>query len=465
MKLEFHGAAQTTTGSMHLVEANGLRILLDCGLYQGKRKEAFERNRKMPVDPASVHAVLLSHAHIDHSGNLPSLTRNGFKGKIYCTAPTLELCDVMLRDSAYLQMRDLHHVNKQRAAQGKHLFEPLYEECDVDDVMRQTIPVPLKREVSLGNNVTATFHNAGHILGATIIQLDVKPKAGRTRRLLFSGDLGQPRLPLLCDADRPQGADTLIIESTYADRDHPSAADVKDELLGLVQQIHQAKSRLLIPAFSVGRTQQILYYFHQLREAGQLPPTPVFVDSPLAHKATQIYAKHHECSDEIRAVVFNNGSDPTRFPNLRFIETPDQSKALNDFRGPHIIIAASGMCEGGRVLHHLQRTVGHRDSIILIVGFQAEHTLGRRIVERDSPLKILGDDFKLRAHVETINALSAHADRTALMEWFDGVKGNLSHVFAVHGDPEKIDAMCGLVRAHGIRDVTGPVPGQKFDLG
>ena len=463
MRLEFHGAAQTTTGSMHLVEANGLRILLDCGLFQGKRKEAFERNRKMPVDPATIHAVLLSHAHIDHSGNLPSLTRNGFKGKIYCTPPTVDLCDVMLRDSVFLQQRDLYTINKKRAAQGKALFEPLYEEDDVDDVMRHITAHPFRQQISLGNNVTATFFNAGHILGAALIQLDVKPRAGRTHRLLFSGDLGQPRLPLTRDADHPQGADTLLIESTYADRDHPSADDVKEQLLALINQTHQTRSRLLIPAFSVGRTQQILYYLYQLKREDRLPPSPIFVDSPLAHKATQIYVKHIG-TDEIKAAILNDSVNPTKFSNLHFIETPDQSKELNTFDGPHIIIAASGMCEGGRVLHHLQRTVGDPSSVILIVGFQAEDTLGRRIIEKAPMLKILGEEFRLRAQVRAINALSAHADRTALMNWFDNVKGSLSHVFAVHGEPEKVDTMCDLVRAHGIRNVTDPVPGQKFDL-
>jgi len=464
LKIEFHGAAQTTTGSMHLVEANGLRILLDCGLFQGHRKEAFERNRQMTINPATLHAVLLSHAHIDHSGNLPTLTRNGFTGNVYCTAPTMDLCDVMLRDSVFLQLRDLHHINKQRAAQGKKLFEPLYEERDVSTLMRHMTPVALKQPINLGNNVTATFHNAGHILGAALVQLDVKPRNGRTRRLLFSGDLGQPGIPLLCDADHPQGADTLIIESTYANRDHPSAADVKEQLLAFITQIHQTQSRLLIPAFSVGRTQQLLFCLHKLKEEGRLPPTPIFVDSPLSYKATQIYAKHRETNDDLNAAVLAHSIDPLHFSGLTFVETPDQSKALNDLKGPHIIIAASGMCEGGRVLHHLQRTVGDRSGIILITGFQAENTLGRRIVEKASPLKILGDEFRLRAQVHAINALSAHADRTALMSWLDHVKGNLSRVFAVHGEPENVDALCGLAQAHGIRNVTAPAPGQKFDL-
>ncbi len=464
MKLEFHGAAQTTTGSMHVVEANGLRILLDCGLFQGPRKEAFERNRNLPINPATIDAVVLSHAHIDHCGNLPSLFKKGFHGKIYCTQPTLELAEILLRDSAFLQQRDLKIINKKREAQGKVLFEPLYEPQDVDQVIRHMEPEPFKREFDLGNNVRGVFHVAGHILGSALVQLDIKPREGRSHRLLFSGDLGQPHQPLLRTFDVPQGADTLLIESTYADRDHPSAEDVKGRLKGFIEDIHQQRSRLLIPAFSVGRTQQILYYLNRLWEEGRIPLTTVYVDSPLSLAATKIYAKHRECYNEEASDILREGIDPMRFPGLRFIETPDQSKALNDLHEPHVIIAASGMCEGGRVLHHLQRTVSDPRNIILIVGFQAENTLGRRIVDRVSPLKILGDEFELRARVHTINALSAHADRTALMQWFDGVKGNLKHVFAIHGEPEKVNAMCELVKQHGVENVVAPVPGQIYDL-
>lgn len=462
MNLTFFGAAQTTTGSMHLVEANGLRILLDCGLYQGNRKEAFERNRKMPLDPASLDAVVLSHAHIDHSGNLPTLARHGFRGRVYCTPATRDLCDIMLRDSAYLQMRDLEIVNKKRAIQGKNLFEPLYEPQDVDAIMSRFEPEPLKRQIDLGSGVTVTLHNAGHILGSAIVQIDESSRGGQ-RRLLFSGDLGQPDQPILRDYDFPQGADALLIESTYADRDHPSAEDVKGRLKAFIDDIHQLKSKLVIPAFSVGRTQQVLYYLNRLTEEGRMPPTPVYVDSPLSLKATQVYAKHRECYDDDASDILRQGIDPMKFPGLRFIETPEQSKALNDQPGPMIIIAASGMCEGGRVLHHLKHTVGDPRNIVLIVGFQAENTLGRRIVERVSPLRILGDEYELRARVHTINALSAHADRTALMRWFDGVKGRLSRVFAVHGEPEKVDAMTALVKAHGVADVIAPVSGQKVD--
>lgn len=463
IKLTFFGAAQTTTGSMHVVEANGMKILLDCGLFQGRRKEAFERNRNMQITPATIDAVVLSHAHIDHSGNLPTLARNGFRGKVYCTPATRDLCEIMLRDSAYLQARDLEYINKKRAQQGKNLFEPLYEQQDVDTIMRRFKPEPLKRLVDLGNGVSLVFHNAGHILGSALTQLDVKDSSGHSRRLLFTGDLGQPNQPILRDYDMPQGADILLIESTYADRDHPPSDDVKGRLKGFIEDIHQLKSRLIIPAFSVGRTQNILYTLNRLTEEGRMPSTPVYVDSPLSLKATQVYAKHRECYDEEASDILRQGIDPMKFPGLRFIETPDQSKALNDLPGPLIIIAASGMCEGGRVLHHLQRAVGDPRNIILIVGFQAEHTLGRRIVERQSPLKILGDEFELNARVHTINALSAHADRTALMRWFDGIKGTrLSRVFAVHGEPEKVAAMTELVKQHGVENVVAPVPGQTF---
>jgi len=438
--------------------------LLDCGLFQGNRKEAFEKNRKMPVDPATLDAVVLSHAHIDHSGNLPTLARNGFRGQVHCTPATQELCEIMLRDSAFLQQRDLEHVNRKRAQQGKTLFEPLYVQEDVDAIMRAFVPVPYKRQIDLGNGVSAVFHNAGHILGSALIQLDAAEPGRRSRRLLFSGDLGQPGQPILRNYDFPQGADTLLIESTYADRDHPSAEDVQGRLKAFIEDIHQLKSRLLIPAFSVGRTQQVLYYLNRLVESGRIPRTPVYVDSPLSLKATQVYAKHRECYGEEASDLLRQGDDPLKFPNLFFVETPDQSKALNDMPGPMVIIAASGMCEGGRVLHHLQHAVGDLRNIILIVGFQAENTLGRRIVERKSPLKILGDEFELRARVHTINALSAHADRTALMRWFDGVKGNLSRVFAVHGEPDKVGDMIALVRQHGVDDAVAPAPGQTFDL-
>ena len=462
ININFHGAAQTTTGSMHLIEANGKRILFDCGLFQGHRKESFRKNRNMQIAPKTIDAVILSHAHIDHCGNLPTLARNGFRGKVYSTPATHELCNILLRDSAFLQSRDLEYVNKKRARQNKVLFDPLYEEEDVAQIITQFQPEPLKRQVDLGDGVTFMFHEAGHILGSAIVQLDVVESGSPSRRLLFTGDLGQPDQPIIEDYDLPQGADVLLIESTYADRDHPSHEDVMGRLKSFIEDIHQQRSTLIIPAFSVGRTQQILYYLNRLYEQGRIPDTPVYVDSPLSLKATKIYAKHRECYDDDASAILREGIDPMKFPGLRFVESVDQSKALNDAKEPMIIIAASGMCEGGRVLHHLKHCISDPSNIILIVGYCAENTLGRRIVEKVDPIKIFGDEYPLRARVHTINALSAHADRTALMRWFDQIKGNLSHAFAVHGEIEKVTAMQTLIRQHGLDKVDAPAPGDVF---
>lgn len=463
MKIRFYGAAQTTTGSMHLVEANGARILLDCGLYQGHRKEAFEKNRNLPVDPRTVNAVVLSHAHIDHSGNVPQLVRNGFHGKVYARQATADLCGVMLRDSCFLQRRDLEYVNKRRRAQGKRLFEPLYEEEDIDRLMACMVPVEMHEPRRIAPGVTLTLFNAGHILGSALVQLDVEEN-GRRHRILFSGDLGQPNQPILRHFEYPQGADILLIESTYADRVHPSADDVEGRLKSYIDDIVQQRAKLIIPAFSVGRTQQVLYYLNRLLAAGRIRPLPVYIDSPLSQKATKIYERHTEAYNDQTRALLAKGVNPLTFPGLTFVETPQQSMALNDLRGPMIIIAASGMCEGGRVVHHLKASVGDPRNIVLIVGFQAEATLGRRLVDYVDPVRILGEEVPLRARVQTINALSAHADRNGLMDWFDHVKGSVRQAFAVHGEPEKVSKMVDLLRAHGCPSAVAPVPGQAFEF-
>ena len=461
INLEFHGGARTTTGSMHLVEANGLRILLDCGMEQGHRKEAFENNRRFPFDVASIDAVILSHAHIDHSGKLPMLARQGFRGRVYCTPATRDLCAIMLRDSARIQVNDVEYVNKRRRAEGKVLFEPLYTPEDVDAILKRFEPEPLLSQIDFGSGVTAVLHNAGHILGSAMVQLDVKVRDGRTRRLLFSGDLGQPQ-PILRPPEVVEGADVLLIESTYADRDHPPAADVAGRLKGFIEDIHQQRAKLVVPAFAVGRTQQLLYILNDLVEQKRIPVTPIYVDSPLANSATEVYEKHRECFDDDAVSHLRRGDDPLSFPGLRLIETAEQSKALNNQPGPMIIISASGMCEAGRVLHHLKNSIGDPRNIVLITGFQAGNTLGRRLVEHASPVRIFGQECEVRARVHTINALSAHADRGGLMRWFDAVKGNLSRAFAVHGESTQVDAMAALLREHGAPQSAAPAPGERF---
>ena len=467
MKLTFFGAAHTTTGSMHLVEANGKKILLDCGLYQGHRKEAFEKNRNIPFDPKTLDAVILSHAHIDHSGNLPQLVRRGFRGKVYARPATVDLINVMLRDSCFLQLRDLEYVNKKRRNQGKNLFEPLYEQEDVDKLMTMMNPVPMKRIEDLGNGVTFVFHNAGHILGSAIIQLDVEGQNGKkSRRLVFSGDLGQPNQPILRHYECPQGADIAIIESTYADRLHPSADDVSGRLKSYIEDICQQKSKLLIPAFSVGRTQQILYYLNRLVATGRIKNMPsVYIDSPLSRKATKIYMDHKECYNEEASDILRKGDDPFELPNLTFVGTPEESMALNDTPGPMIIIAASGMCEGGRVVHHLKQIISDYRNIVLIVGYQAEGTLGRRLVERkEDTISVLGDVVPFKARVQTINALSAHADQTGLLDWYKEISKNVKYAFAVHGEEEKVSAMVDLLKECGCPNAFAPVPGQVFEI-
>ena len=466
MRITFYGAAQTTTGSMHLVEANGKRILLDCGLYQGHRKEAFEKNRTLPVDPKTINYVILSHAHIDHSGNLPQLVRQGFRGRVFARQSTCELCDIMLRDSCFLQKRDLDYINKSRRREGKKLFEPLYDESDINALMQLFVPTHMHEPREIARGLTLEFFNAGHILGSALVQLDIKSDHGHNHRLLFSGDLGQPNQPIIRHYEYPAGADILLVESTYADRYHPSADDVELRLESYLKYIDRHNSKLIIPAFSVGRTQQIIYYLNRLKDRNKVPrEVKVFIDSPLSQKATRIYANHREVyNDETRKMI-EAGRNPLEFPGMQFVGTPEESMALNDMPGPMIIIAASGMCEGGRILHHLKHGVQDPDNIILIVGFQAENTLGRRIVEKRNPLRILGEEIPLNARVEVINALSAHADRAGLMDWIGEVKDNVRHAFAVHGEPEKVAAMEQILKDMGIRNAVAPQPGQtyKFD--
>ena len=466
MRITFYGAAQTTTGSMHLVEANGKRILLDCGLYQGHRKEAFEKNRTLPIDPKTINYVILSHAHIDHSGNLPQLVRQGFRGRVFARQSTCELCDIMLRDSCFLQKRDLDYINKSRRREGKKLFEPLYDESDINALMQLFVPTHMHEPREIARGLTLEFFNAGHILGSALVQLDIKSDHGHNHRLLFSGDLGQPNQPIIRHYEYPAGADILLVESTYADRYHPSADDVELRLESYLKYIDRHNSKLIIPAFSVGRTQQIIYYLNRLKDRNKVPrEVKVFIDSPLSQKATRIYANHREVyNDETRKMI-EAGRNPLEFPGMQFVGTPEESMALNDRPGPMIIIAASGMCEGGRILHHLKHGIPDPDNIILIVGFQAENTLGRRIVEKRNPLRILGEEIPLNARVEVINALSAHADRAGLMDWIGEVKDNVRHAFAVHGEPEKVAAMEQILKDMGIRNAVAPLPGQtyKFD--
>jgi len=463
MEIRFFGAVRTTTGSMHLVSANGRRVLLECGLYQGKRKEAFERNRNLPFDPREVDACVLSHAHIDHSGNLPTLVRRGFRGRVYATPATGDLCDIMLRDSARLQAQDVEYVNKERRRQGQRAFEPLYEPQDVDRLMAQLAPVNYEtpREVAAGMSIT--FHDAGHILGSAITEIHVREN-GASRRVVFTGDLGRKGMPILRDPVVVPGADTLITESTYGNRVHEAKERVSDRLRGLTNEAAKRRAKLIIPAFSVGRTQQILYFLQALYERGEVSDIPVYVDSPLATRATEVYERHAECYDSQALDRLKTGVSPFSFARLHYVTEIEDSKALNHRGGPMVIIAASGMCEGGRILHHLKHGIGDERNVILFVGHQAEKTLGRYLVEGARLVRIFGRECRVRARIEKIEALSGHADRNELVDYFRRMATGIQRAYIVHGELDGSEALASQLRNLGIPQVEIPTPGEEVTL-
>ncbi len=463
MHINFFGAARTTTGSMHLLEVNGKRVLLDCGLYQGKRKEAFEKNRNLPFDPATVDVCLLSHAHIDHSGNLPSLVKRGFRGPIFATPATRDLCEIMLRDSAYLQERDVAYVNKRRKRQRKVLFEPLYGEEDVRQTLEQFQVLPYETPTKVTSGMKVTLRDAGHILGSALTVMDISEN-GSSKRMFFTGDLGRKSMPFLRDPAVVQDVEYLITECTYGNRLHPSEDDVKQHLLQLCKKVVERRSKLIIPAFSVGRTQQIVYFLHELSVEGRLPEIPIYVDSPLSTRATRIHAEHSECFDKEMLALFKQNDSPFTSKHVKYITKTEESRELNEKEGPVIIISASGMCEGGRILHHLKFSIRDKRNIILIVGYQAEHTLGRRLVKKEGPFRILGDRYALKAEVHSIQALSAHADRNELLEYFAGMGPGVKKAFVVHGDLDQAEPLAEKLAELGAKDVVIPEPGDRIGI-
>ena len=464
MKLSFHGAAREVTGSSHIVTINGKRILLDCGLFQGKRKEAFEKNRQAAFDPAGIDAMLLSHAHMDHSGNVPTLIKKGYKGKVYCTDATADLCRIMFRDSAYIQAKDVEYVNKKRAQQGKNLFEPLYSIEEADAACKYLEPIKYEKVFTLFDGIEVSFHDAGHILGSAFTNITFREN-GQKKRLMFTGDIGRHDIPILKDPAVIKDIDYLITESTYGDRKHPPAEDVKSKLKELVNKICQTGGKLIIPAFSIGRTQLIVYLLNKLHSEKQICAVPVYVDSPLSSAATEIYSKHKECWDAAAAEFIVNGKKPFDFRGLHYTESVEESIELNDKPGPMIIISASGMCEAGRILHHLKNNIADEKNIILIVGYQAENTLGRRIAEQKDEVKIFGTRWPINAQVEEIAALSAHADKFEMLDYFGRCgAATIEHAFCVHGESNALEHFANSLAEAGMQNVHIPAPGEDFEI-
>jgi metallo-beta-lactamase family protein len=460
MELRFVGAAREVTGSCHLVTVGGRTVMLDCGMFQGRRSESQEKNRRLPLPAGEIDAVVLSHAHIDHAGRLPLLTRAGYRNTIFATPATRDLCAIMLADSAHIQEQDARFLAKRR----RTFIEPLYEGGDVAPTMRQMVGVPYDRWFDVVPGVRACFTDAGHILGSASVVLECSEN-GTTRRLVFSGDVGRRGLPIIRDPRPPAGADAVIMESTYGDRDHLSVHDARERLAAVVKETAARGGRVLIPAFAVGRTQEIVYELHQLAHEGKIPAIPIYVDSPLAVDATTIFEMHPDVFDQDEEFV-TRVRELFRFDLLHYTRDVSESKALNTARGPMVIIAASGMAESGRILHHLANGAADPRNTVLVVGFMAEHTLGRRIVERVPMLKIFGDEVPLRARVEIINGYSAHADRGELASWLTAVRGGGERprqVWLVHGEPAAQTALAERLGALGFA-VGCPAPGERQRL-
>ncbi len=469
MILQFWGAAQTVTGSMHLVEANGHRLLLDCGMAQGRRQEANRLNSELPFKAEKIDAVVLSHAHLDHSGKLPMLVKNGFSGSIFSTSATRDLCSAMLADSASLQEMDAKYVNRQNEKQGLPFIKPLYTIHDVARTMRLFQTVEFGRTIEILPEIKMTFRNAGHILGSASVALEIAESRGNKKRsttLAFTGDLGRKGAAVVRDPDIFERADVLITESTYGGRDHGPMNEAQENLARVVKETASAGGLLIIPAFAVGRTQDVVYHLHELMQSKEIPQMPVYVDSPLATNITDIFRAHPECYDEEteQLLMQDGGDDPFGFNMLRYTRSTEESKKLNSIRRPAIIISASGMCEGGRVLHHLRRNIGDPNTTVLFVGFQAENTLGRKLLRGDKTARIYGEEHQVRARMEAIDGYSAHADEGELLEFISAIPDKPGHVFVVHGEPDATAAMAaGLVRT-GIENVTIPERGERFEI-
>ncbi len=470
MRITFWGAVRTVTGSMHEVRTNGVRCLLDCGLYQGRRQQARERNAELPFGAREIDAVVLSHAHIDHSGNLPTLTKHGFAGPIYATPATADLCVPMLRDAAYVQEKDAEFVTKRLTRRRRlnpriegDVVPPLYSAEDAEATLPLFRPVQLGCDMEIAPGLTYRAYETGHMLGSSAVVLTAHDN-GRPVRLAFSGDVGRRNLPILRDPEPMPAVDYLILETTYGGRLHKDPGIVENKLAAIINRTCARGGKIIVPAFAVGRTQQLVLMLHDLAAKERIPRIPLFVDSPLAVETTKVFRSHSELYDDETNEYVKNGEDPFGFPRLRYISDVAESKALNDLRGPFVVISASGMCEAGRILHHLRNNIGDPRNTILITGFQAENTLGRKLVDGQREVAIFGETMQVRAEVQTLNELSGHADQRELLEWLKPMAASLKRLFLVHGEPTQTTAFAEAVRERYAFEVVIPTRGEIHTL-
>lgn len=465
MQIEFQGAALTTTGSRHLLHIEDKKILLDCGLYQGRRKESYEKNKSFPFDPSQITDLLLSHAHIDHCGNIPNLVKKGFSGQVYCTSATQDLCSTLLRDSAHIQEKDVEYLNKKLVKKNQKPVEPLYTMEDAERCLYNFHGVYYHRTFNILRDVKVTFFDAGHILGSALTVIDVR-NGKKGHRILFTGDLGRKNMPILRNPEIPPGVNTLIIESTYGKRIHGDIRQSEDKLEKIINKVAERKGKIIVPAFSVGRTQELVYGIKRLIDGNRIPKIPVYVDSPLSANVTEIFRQHYECYDAPTRDLFLKGEDPFGFCCITYVRKVEESKRLNDMQDPCIIISASGMCEAGRILHHLKNNVENPANLILIVGFMAVDTLGRKIVDREPVIRIFGESYSLKAEVEIMNEFSAHADSNELQEFIRALNknGTITRIFIVHGEEAQATALANSIKGDFKGEVIIPQSGEIFQI-
>jgi metallo-beta-lactamase family protein len=464
MRLTFAGAARTVTGSQYLLEVNGSRILLECGLFQGHRADALNRNRTFKVPPSHLDAVLLSHAHIDHSGNLPNLVKHGYQGPIYTTRATASLAGVMLLDAGHIQESDAEYINKRRLKRGEPPVEPLYTQEDAARVLPLLHPTDYYSKFEVAPGVVVEFVEAGHILGSAAMRIDIQEGAHKIR-FWFSGDIGRPGLPIVRDPVLPTDVDYLMMECTYGDTRHDDPQLSHEKFGQVVKSTIDRGGKIIIPAFAVGRTQDLVFTLNQLISDKFIPPIPVFVDSPLAVQASRVFIKHPECYDsETHAFIREERHPALNFPGLVYVGSVDESKTINEKKGPMVIISASGMAETGRILHHLKNNIGDSNNTILIVSWQAPDTLGRRLVEGQPIVRIFGEEYPVRARVVNIGGLSAHAGQDMLVKYALSAKGRLRNTFLVHGEPDAASALRSILNNAGISGIQYPAENESVEI-
>ena len=469
MSITFYseGAAGEVTGSKHVLDVDGARYLIDCGAFQGKRAVAEKKNRALVSDPTNLEAVLLTHAHYDHCGLLPLLAQKGYRGNIYSTPATRDLANVIMMDSAHIQARDAEYLAKQAAKRGEKFdWKPLFSESDVVQATEQFVTVSYNRPITVGNGVRVEFFDAGHILGSSMAYTTVKDSSGEETSIAFTGDLGRKGKPIIRDPAKIPPPQWIVLESTYGDRLHESQDDALDKLARVVRETYEKGGKIVIPAFAIERTQELIYYMHILSDRKLIPDIPIWVDSPMAINATTIFQVHPECYDkETYDAFLTHHKNPFGFNNLRFSSTVNESKALNDIKGSAVIISADGMCEAGRIQHHLLHTIENPANTVLIVGYMAADTLGRRIRDRVPEVRIHGNILKLRARVEEINAFSAHADYQESWDWLSSLDlSRLKGIFLVHGETVAINALSGFLGKKGLKNIRIVKYGERYAL-